>query len=57
MITGIDVFIALLDKSGSVDWNINDRTDHFAVISKSGYTKKAEEFAVQNNFMLYAAIP
>ncbi len=44
---------ALLDKSTSVDWNINDRTDHFTVISKSGFTKKAEEFAVQNNFTLY----
>ncbi|MBC2700085.1 MAG: hypothetical protein HF976_01500 [ANME-2 cluster archaeon] len=46
MITGIDVLTVLLDKSGFVDWNINDRTDHFAVISKSGYTKKAEELAM-----------
>lgn len=51
--TGIDVLATLLDKSATVDWNINDRTDHFTVISKSGFTKKAEEFAVQNNFMLY----
>jgi len=51
--TGIDVLVVLLDKSGSVDWNINDRTDHFTVISKSGFTKKAEEFAGQNNFTLY----
>jgi len=47
------VLAALLDKTGSVDWNINDRTDHFTVISKSGFTKKAEEFAGQNNFTLY----
>lgn len=46
MITGIDVLTALLDKFGSVDWNINDRTDRFTVISKSGFTKKAEEFAM-----------
>jgi AAA+ ATPase superfamily predicted ATPase len=51
--TGIDVLATLLDKSATVDWNINDRTDHFTVISKSGFTKKAEEFAVQNNFMLH----
>jgi len=51
--TGIDVLTALLDKSAYVDWNINDRTDHFTVISKSGFTKKAEEFAGQNNFTLY----
>ncbi len=51
--TGIDVLTALLDKSGSVDWNINDRTDHFTVITKSGFTKKAEEFGRQNNVTLY----
>jgi len=41
MITGIDMLTALLDKFGSVDWNINDRTDRFTVISKSGFTKKS----------------
>ena len=51
--TDIGVLVALVDKSSSVDWNNNDRTEYFTVISKSGYTKKAEEFAGQNNFTLY----
>ncbi|MCG7849820.1 MAG: ATP-binding protein [ANME-2 cluster archaeon] len=50
--TGIDVLATLMDKSRFVDWNINNRTEYFVVISKSGFTKKAEEFAGQNNVIL-----
>ncbi len=51
--TGIDVLATLMDKSRFVDWNINNRTEYFVIISKSGFTKKAEEFAGQNNVILY----
>ena len=42
----------LLDKSRFVDWNTDKRTEHFAVVSKSGFANEGEAFAMQNNFLL-----
>ena len=51
--TDIKVLKDLEDKSHFVDWNTDKRKDHFAVFSKSGFTKEALEFAKQNNFLLF----
>lgn len=50
--TDITVLKELMDKSKFVDWNIGKRNEHFAVVSKTGFTKEAEKFAMQNNFLL-----
>ncbi|ADI74070.1 DUF234 DEXX-box ATPase [Methanohalobium evestigatum Z-7303] len=51
----IDVGIlkSLIDKSKFVDWHKNKRIEYFAVVSKSGFTENALEFARENNFMLF----
>lgn len=51
--TGIDVLEKLMQKSRSVDWNNGVRNEYFAVITRSGFSKKAEEFAKHNDFLLY----
>jgi hypothetical protein len=51
--TGIDVLEKLMQKSRSVDWNNGVRNEYFAVITRSGFSKKAEEFAEHNDFLLY----
>jgi len=51
--TNVNVLADLMDKSRSVEWNTGKRKEHFAVVSKSGFTLKAEEFAKENNFSLY----
>lgn len=50
--TDVTTLKELLDKSRFVDWNAGKRIEHFAVVSKSGFTKEAEAFAMQNNFLL-----
>ena len=53
--TDVDTLSNLMDKSVSVDWGVKDRNGnrYFAAISKSGFTKKAEEFAKENDFLLF----
>lgn len=47
------VLVGLLDKVKSVEWNYNTRKEYFMVVSKSGFTEKAEKFAKQNDFSLF----
>jgi hypothetical protein len=49
----VGVLKSLIDKSRFVDWHKNKRTEYFAVVSKSGITENALEFARENNFMLF----
>ena len=51
--TDISVLNELIKKSKFVDWNNNSRKEYFMVISKSGFTKRAEEFANENKFLLF----
>ena len=52
-LTDVDVLEELMQKSKFVDWNTGNRQEHFAVISRSGFSKKAGEFAKINGFLLY----
>lgn len=51
--TDADVLGGLVEKSKLVDWRLNERHEHFAVISKSGFTQRAMEFAKANRIMLF----
>ena len=57
--TDVDTLSNLMDKSVYVDWGVKDKdrggdgNRYFAAISKSGFTKKAEEFAKENDFLLF----
>jgi AAA+ ATPase superfamily predicted ATPase len=50
----IDVLKELKEKSSFVDWYSKERKEYFAVISKSGFLNRAEEYAKQNNFILFS---
>lgn len=50
----IDVLKDLKEKSGFVDWYSKERKEYYAVISKSGFLKRAEEYAKLNNFILFS---
>ncbi len=52
--TDVHIIEELLDKSKFVDWNNANRKEYFMVISKSGFTKDAEEYANQKNIFLFA---
>jgi len=49
----VDVLSQLLDKARFVEWRNDKRKEYFMVVSKSGFTEKAKQFAEQNNFLLY----
>lgn len=51
--TDIHIIEELLEKSKFVDWNNADRKEHFVVISRSGFTKDAEEYANQKSILLF----
>ena len=53
--TDVDTLSNLMDKSVFVDWSGGGGggTRYFAAISKSGFTKNAEEFAKKNDFLLF----
>ena len=51
--TGINIIQQLIDKAQLVQWSTKKRQEHFVIISKSGFTKKAVEFAQQNNVLLF----
>jgi hypothetical protein len=41
-----------LDKSRYVRWNNSTRVERFMVVSKSGFTRKAVDYARTHNFIL-----
>ena len=43
----------LLDKAPKVNWFNGERKEHFAFISKAGFTGKAVEFARDNGVLLF----
>ncbi|MCL7410699.1 MAG: ATP-binding protein [Methanosarcinaceae archaeon] len=49
----VSVLEDLHKKSVFVDWYNRERKEHFAVISKFGFTHAAEKFANQNGFLLF----
>ncbi len=51
--TDASVLKDLREKAKYVIWNNESRKERFAIISKSGFTKDAEEFAKENNFLLF----
>ncbi len=51
--TGVDVIRHLLDKAPLVNWFNGARNEYYIVISKAGFTKKAEEFAKENGVLLF----
>jgi len=51
--TDVSVIVELLGKSKFVEWNNNDRKEHFAVISKSGFSKDAKDYAKHNSIFLF----
>ena len=50
---GVDVIRRLLDKAPLVKWFNGVRKEHYAVIAKAGFTKKAEEFAKDKGVLLF----
>ena len=50
---GVDIIQQLLDKAPLVKWFNAERKEHFVVISKAGFTKKALEFADQHGVLLF----
>ena len=51
--TGVNIIEQLVDKAQLVQWFNEKRKDHFIIISKSGFTKKAVEFAQQKRVLLF----
>ncbi len=60
--TDVSVLANLKEKAKYVDWKAGEplgaepparRKEYFAVVSKSGFTKGAEEFAKENGFLLF----
>ena len=49
---GLGVLEDLLDKSKYVRWNNSTRVGRFMVVSKSGFTRKAVDYARAHNFIL-----
>ncbi len=50
---GVDVIKLLLDKSLLVNWFNGVRKEHYAVVSKAGFTKNAVGFAKDKGVMLF----
>ena len=50
--TGVGVLEDLPDKSKYVRWNNSTREERFMVVSKSGFTRKAVDYAKAHNFIL-----
>ena len=51
--TDAGVLEDLQKKSGFVNWYPGERKEYFAVISKAGFTRRAEKFAEQEGFLLF----
>ncbi len=51
--TDADVVRYLIDKAPSVNWFNEDRKEHFAVISKSGFSGEAIKIAKENGVLLF----
>ena len=51
--TGVDVVKQLMAKAPLVKWFNEGRNEHYAVISKSGFSEEAVEFAREHNVMLF----
>jgi len=51
--TDVGVLEDLQKKSGFVNWYLGERKEYFAVISKAGFTHRAEKFAKQEGFLLF----
>jgi len=47
------VIEGLMEKSGYVEWGNNKRKDHYAVVSKSGFTQDAVRFAKMNGVYIF----
>ena len=50
--TNADVYFSLKEKASHVKW-FPERKEHFALISKSGFTKNLREIAKQENVLLF----
>jgi len=50
---GVDVIRQLLDKAPLVKWFNEARKEHYAVIAKAGFTKKAVAFAKDKGVLLF----
>ena len=50
---GVDVIRQLLDKAPLVKWFNGVRNEHYAVIAKAGFTKKAVAFAKDKGVLLF----
>ncbi|VVB54177.1 Archaea bacterial proteins of uncharacterised function [uncultured archaeon] len=50
---GLDVLKELLEKATFVDWLNKTRQDCYIVISKSGFTSTAQEYALSNGVLLF----
>ena len=50
--TGVGILEDLLNKSKYVRWNDSTRVERFIVVSKSGFTQKAVDYAKAYNFIL-----
>ncbi|SMH35437.1 ATP-binding protein [Methanohalophilus portucalensis] len=49
----VDVLQSLIDKSRLVDWYNMERSEYFMIVSKSGFTEQARQFAEEHDFVLY----
>jgi len=50
---GVDVIRQLLDKAPLVKWFNEERKEHYAVISKAGFTTRGVEFAKEHGVLLF----
>ena len=51
--TDIGVLEDLVDRSGFVDWHNKNRTEYFTVVSRSGFTENARNYAKRHGFLLF----
>lgn len=49
-----DVFFALKEKAKAILWKQEKRREHFAIISKKGFTKRLWELAKKENLLLFS---
>lgn len=50
---GAEVIAELMDKARHVKWYNGERKEHFAVVSRSGFTPKAKSLAKDNGVLLF----
>jgi len=50
----VDILTKLKDKKSLIKWNLNARTEHYCLFSKSGFSKRLRDAAEDEDILLFA---